>query len=57
MNTGFLRSLSHLGSRIMENHRRSRTRATLEQLSDRQLDDIGINRFDIPRVSVFGHRR
>ncbi len=57
MNTGFLRSLSHLGSRVMESHRQSRTRSALAQLSDRQLADIGINRFDIPRVSVFGHRR
>ncbi len=57
MNTGFLHSLSRLGSRIVESHRRSRTRAALEQLSDRQLADIGINRFDIPRVSVFGYRR
>ncbi len=57
MNTGFLRSLANLGSRVMESHRRSRTRTTLEQLSDRQLADIGVHRSDIPRVSVFGHRR
>ncbi len=57
MNTGFLRTLSLIGSRIMDSHRRSRTRAALDQLSDRQLADIGINRFDIPRVSIFGHRR
>ncbi len=57
MSTGFLRSLSHLGSRIMESHRRSRTRVALEQLSDRQLDDIGINRFDIPKVLIHGRHR
>lgn len=57
MNTGFLSSLSHLGSRIMESHRRSRTRVALEQLSDRQLADIGIYRADIPRVLVHGRFR
>ncbi len=57
MNTGFLSSLSHLGSRIMESHRRSRTRVALEQLSDRQLADIGIHRADIPRVLVHGRFR
>ncbi len=57
MKTGFLLSLSHFGSRIMESHRRSRTRVALEQLSDRQLADIGVTRADIPRVLVHGHRR
>ena len=56
MNTGFLRSLTKIGSRVMESHRRSRTRSTLEQLSDRQLADIGIRRHDIPRVVYLGHR-
>jgi uncharacterized protein YjiS (DUF1127 family) len=57
MNNFFLNSLSRLGSLAAEAHRRSKARQSLEQLSDRQLDDIGVDRSQIASFVIHGRRR
>lgn len=57
MNNFFFNSLSRLGSLAAEAHRRSKARQSLEQLSDRQLDDIGVDRSQIASFVIHGRRR
>ena len=47
---GFRASVAGLVSRVMERWHRGQAAAALRRLDDRQLEDIGISRNDIPRV-------
>ena len=54
MGNRFFETLSRIGATIAKNRTGSRTRARLEQLSDRQLADIGIRREQISAISRNG---
>ena len=50
MGNRFFETLSRIGATVAESRTRSRTRAQLECLSDRQLADIGVRRDQIAAV-------
>lgn len=52
----FFTTLTRIGAAVHESRLRSRTRAELSSLSDRQLADIGISRSDIPAAAARGRR-
>lgn len=47
---GFRAKVAGLVSRVMERWHRGQAAAALRRLDDRQLEDIGISRNDIPQV-------
>jgi uncharacterized protein YjiS (DUF1127 family) len=51
---GILQALSRPFAWISEQRRVNRTIATLSDLSDQTLADIGIERSDIPRIARYG---
>ena len=57
MSSRFFETLSRIGASVAESHNRSRTRARLEHLTDRQLADIGIRRDQINAVAHNGLTR
>ncbi|MBE9551887.1 MAG: DUF1127 domain-containing protein [Proteobacteria bacterium] len=57
MGNRFFETLSRIGATVAESRTRSRTRAQLEFLSDRQLADIGIRRDQIAAVARNGLTR
>ena len=57
MGNRFFESLSRIGTTVAEGRNRSRTRAQLERLSDRQLADIGVRRDQIAIVARNGVTR
>ncbi len=46
----FGNSFTALAARILEWNDKRRTRIALEQLSDRELDDIGLSRADVAAI-------
>ena len=46
-----VRPLKALFARIMANRNAARTRRALERLTDRELDDLGIARYDNPSIA------
>ena len=57
MGNRFFETLARIGATVAEGHSRSRTRAQLECLSDRQLADIGLRRDQIAAVARNGFTR
>lgn len=53
----FFETLVRIGATVAEGRNRSRTRAQLDCLSDRQLSDIGIRRDQIAAVARNGLTR
>lgn len=48
--SGFRATVAGLVSRVLKRWHRAQAAAALHRLDDRQLEDIGISRNDIPRV-------
>jgi len=54
MSSRFIETLSRIGASVAYSRNRSRTRAQLNHLSDRQLADIGVRRDQIDAVARNG---